>query len=290
MLGGQVTAATLAGNERLALVARFGVGYDNVDVAACTATGVFLTITPEAVRRPMAVVNLTFILALAGRLLEQDTLTRRGTLGGQAIGSRHRLGRQNARHPRLRAHRAGDASPSAKPLGMRHIAFDPYANPRAAADPRRRAGRSRDLAAPVRFPRRRRGADAGDAPHHQRRAAGDDEADRLSDQHGARPARRSAGALRGAARQADRRRGAGRLRAGAGRSRRSDSHAAERDRHSPRALLDGRVRDDDGADRPASRFRRSPAGKAPRNAVNPEAAEHPALREKLRRFAARTGA
>ena len=66
MLGPRVTPATLEGNERLTLVARFGVGYDNIDVPACTAHGVFLTITPEAVQRPMAVVNLTFILALAG--------------------------------------------------------------------------------------------------------------------------------------------------------------------------------------------------------------------------------
>ena len=32
-----MTPATLDGNDRLALVARFGVGYDNVDAAwACT--------------------------------------------------------------------------------------------------------------------------------------------------------------------------------------------------------------------------------------------------------------
>jgi phosphoglycerate dehydrogenase-like enzyme len=133
MLGGQVTAATLAGNERLALVARFGVGYDNVDVAACTANGVFLTITPEAVRRPMAVVNLTFILALAGRLLEQDKLAREGRWADK----------QSARGTGLVGKTLGtlgfgriaqETHAIAKPLGMRHIASDPYANPRAASD------------------------------------------------------------------------------------------------------------------------------------------------------------
>src|SRR5262245_4343110 len=78
LLGARVSEATLDGNERLALIARFGVGYDNVDLTASTVNGVLVTITPEALRRPMAVVNLTYILALAGRLLEQDRLTRSG--------------------------------------------------------------------------------------------------------------------------------------------------------------------------------------------------------------------
>jgi D-3-phosphoglycerate dehydrogenase len=54
VLAPSVSAATLAGADRLVLVARFGVGYDNVDVAACTRAGVLLTITPDGVRRPVA--------------------------------------------------------------------------------------------------------------------------------------------------------------------------------------------------------------------------------------------
>src|SRR5579875_983139 len=55
VLAPRVTARTLAGTDRLKVVARFGVGYDNVDVPACTQAGVLLTITPEGVRRPVAV-------------------------------------------------------------------------------------------------------------------------------------------------------------------------------------------------------------------------------------------
>ncbi len=132
MLGGQITAGSLEGNERLALVARFGVGYDNVDIAACTANGVFLTITPEAVQRPMAVVNLTFLLALAGRLLEQDKLTREGRWADK----------QDARGTGLVGKTFGtigfgriaqETHTIARPLGMRHVAHDPYANPAVAA-------------------------------------------------------------------------------------------------------------------------------------------------------------
>ena len=50
-----MTAATLSTCYRLSIVARFGVGYDNVDVEACTESNVFLTITPDGVRRPVAV-------------------------------------------------------------------------------------------------------------------------------------------------------------------------------------------------------------------------------------------
>ena len=76
ILGPRVTAATLAGAERLAIVARFGVGYDNIDVTACTAAGVVLTITPDGVRRPVAAAALTFMLALSQKVLIKDRLTR----------------------------------------------------------------------------------------------------------------------------------------------------------------------------------------------------------------------
>ena len=54
VLAPRVTAASLEGCDRLTVIARFGVGYDNVDVAACTRNNVLLTITPDGVRRPAA--------------------------------------------------------------------------------------------------------------------------------------------------------------------------------------------------------------------------------------------
>ena len=39
---------------RLSVGARFGVGYDTVDVEACTAAGIAVGITPDGVRRPVA--------------------------------------------------------------------------------------------------------------------------------------------------------------------------------------------------------------------------------------------
>lgn len=124
VLGPKVSAATLAGADRLAVVARFGVGYDNVDVAACDAAGVMLTITPDGVRRPVAAAAVTFVLALAHKVLVKDRLIRDGrwaeklnymgmgltgrTLGVIGVGN---IGREIFR--------------LAAPFGMRHIGHDP---------------------------------------------------------------------------------------------------------------------------------------------------------------------
>lgn len=129
-----LTAQALLPDTSLAIVARFGVGYDKVDVPGCTAAGVALTITPDAVRRPVAVAALTFVLALAGKLLIKDRLTREGSPGfarrtnymgtgleGRVLAS---VGLGNI---------AREMFQLAQPLGMRHIAYDPFAMPSAAA-------------------------------------------------------------------------------------------------------------------------------------------------------------
>ena len=81
LLTQRFTQDSIHSNGRLAVVARFGVGYDTVDVQACTQAGIALVITPDGVRRPVAVSSITFILALAGRLMVKDRLTREGAAG-----------------------------------------------------------------------------------------------------------------------------------------------------------------------------------------------------------------
>ncbi|MFB0547087.1 MAG: dehydrogenase, partial [Anaerolineae bacterium] len=72
------TTASFVGVERLAIIARWGVGYDMIDVSACTEAGVLLAITTDAVRKPVAEAILTFFLALAKKLLAKDRLVRTG--------------------------------------------------------------------------------------------------------------------------------------------------------------------------------------------------------------------
>ena len=94
VLGPVVTAASLVAAKRLTVLARLGVGYDSVDVAACTRSGVALTITPDGVRRPVASAALAFLLALAHKLPLKDRLTRDGRwaekAGHMGIGLRGR--------------------------------------------------------------------------------------------------------------------------------------------------------------------------------------------------------
>ncbi len=81
-LGLKITPESLRGVERLAVVARWGVGYDMIDVPALTEAGIALAITPTATRRPVAEAILTFIFALSTNLLELDRMTRRGQWRG----------------------------------------------------------------------------------------------------------------------------------------------------------------------------------------------------------------
>jgi len=128
-------AESIPAGGRLAIVARFGVGFDNVDVAACTAAGIAVSITPDGVRRPVAQSIMAFVLALANRVMIKDRITRMGPDGfhtrsrymgtglvGRTLASVG-LGNIGAEMFRLAA-----------PFGMRHVAADPAADPALARE------------------------------------------------------------------------------------------------------------------------------------------------------------
>lgn len=52
------------------------MGFDNVDVAACSAAGIATCITPDGVRRPVAVTVVNFMLSLASKLRAKERLAR----------------------------------------------------------------------------------------------------------------------------------------------------------------------------------------------------------------------
>lgn len=74
----RVTSASLAGNDQLLCLSRFGVGFDTVDIAACTEHDVLVTNTPGAVDRPVAEATIGWMLALTHRMLQKDRLVRTG--------------------------------------------------------------------------------------------------------------------------------------------------------------------------------------------------------------------
>ncbi len=132
-LGPKWTQHTLAGNHQLLCCHRGGVGYDMVDVPALTEAGVMQCITPDAVRRPVAIAIITFILALSTKLQIKDKLIREGRweekanyhgvgLTGKTLGS---IGVGNIGHEMFLL---------AKPFGMKHVAYDPYVTQEAIVD------------------------------------------------------------------------------------------------------------------------------------------------------------
>ncbi len=131
----RITRESFPADGRLAVIARFGVGYDTVDVDACTDNGCALVIAPDGVRRPVATAVITLMLALTMRLMDKDRITRRGPDGwatrsrymgtgliGRTLGSLG-IGNIGAEVFRL-----------AKPFGMNFIAHDPYAHPGLARE------------------------------------------------------------------------------------------------------------------------------------------------------------
>lgn len=74
----RIAATSLEGVERLCAIGRCGVGYDNVDLAACTANDIAVYITPGGVVRPVAESIVLFVLALSHNLVLKDRLVRQG--------------------------------------------------------------------------------------------------------------------------------------------------------------------------------------------------------------------
>ncbi|MCI0590285.1 MAG: dehydrogenase [Gammaproteobacteria bacterium] len=69
---------SFAGVDRLLGIALFGVGYDHVDVQACTDADVVLFNVAGAVDRPVAEAILTLMLSLSHHLFQKDRIARSG--------------------------------------------------------------------------------------------------------------------------------------------------------------------------------------------------------------------
>ena len=128
-------ATSVPKSGRLAAVARFGVGYDTVDVPVCTANDIALVITPDGVRRPVAVSIITFMLALTGKMMVKDRLARLGPPGFAARGEHMGVGLVGKVLGSLGVGNIGaEMFRLAKPFDMRFIAHDPYADKAVAAE------------------------------------------------------------------------------------------------------------------------------------------------------------
>jgi len=121
------TAEVLA-VSKLRVVARAGVGFDSVDVAAATEQDVVVTITPGAVEISVAEQTLAMILGIYRNVIERDREVRSGSwkrigfprLAGKTLGiiGFGRIGRA--------------VVPRAQAIGLNVIGHDPFADAKMA--------------------------------------------------------------------------------------------------------------------------------------------------------------
>ena len=130
----KVTAEALKNAFRLCAIGRCGVGYDNVDLKACTQNDIAVYITPSGVVRPVAESIVLFVLGLSHNLILKDRLVRQGRWAEstQVLGREPRqrvvgtIGMGNIASEAIRLLRIFDVS--------RFLAFDPYASTERAAE------------------------------------------------------------------------------------------------------------------------------------------------------------
>jgi len=125
---------SLLGVKRLCCIARWGVGFDSVDVNACVEADVLVALSPMAVRRPLAegILAMIFTLAKNIRLLDRqvrsgkwrDDLRCKSTcIQGRTLGS---VGLGNI---------ASELFRIARVIGFgRLLSFDPYVPREGATD------------------------------------------------------------------------------------------------------------------------------------------------------------
>jgi glyoxylate reductase len=76
--GTRVSSELLENAPRLRVISNVGVGYDNIDVAACTRRRILVTNTPDVLTEATADLAFALLMAVARRLVEGDRYVREG--------------------------------------------------------------------------------------------------------------------------------------------------------------------------------------------------------------------
>ena len=92
--GAPITERVLANAPKLRIVSEYGIGYDNIDIAAATARGVWVANVPGFCVAEVADHTLALLLALSRHILSLDGGLRRGVWGPRSAGPITRLGDQ----------------------------------------------------------------------------------------------------------------------------------------------------------------------------------------------------
>lgn len=125
----ELMSREILGRHRLRVIARMGVGYDAIDVPAATDLNIVVTITPGVLEESVAEHTVALLLGLSRDIVGRDREVRDGNwlrqplprMAGKTFGiiGMGRIGRA--------------VVPRVKGLGMKVIAFDPFADHAFAA-------------------------------------------------------------------------------------------------------------------------------------------------------------
>jgi D-3-phosphoglycerate dehydrogenase len=128
----QITGDMIRQLNRCRVIARFGIGVDNVDIEAATQANIVVTKVPDYCIDEVSDHSLGLLLALARKIPFSNQMTHAGEWKMPAVAPLYRLkgcvlGLVGfGRIPRLLA-------PKAQALGLKVIAYDPYVSEEAMA-------------------------------------------------------------------------------------------------------------------------------------------------------------
>ena len=120
-----ITAEMIQEMPRCRIISRFGIGVDNVDLAAATNAGIVVTKVPDYCIDEVSDHTLALLLALVRRIPSSSARTHAGRWEMKAVVPIHRLRGSVlglvgfGRIPQL-------VAPKAKSFGMKVVAFDPF--------------------------------------------------------------------------------------------------------------------------------------------------------------------
>ncbi len=121
----QITAEMIAQMPKVRIIARFGIGVDNVDIAAATRAGIAVTRVPEYCLDEVSDHALALLLALARKIVPANRLVQAGRWEMSAVVPIQRIRGRTlgllgfGKIPQL-------VAPKAQAFGMKVMAYDPY--------------------------------------------------------------------------------------------------------------------------------------------------------------------
>lgn len=129
-----LSSADIAGLHKCRVIARYGIGVDNIDLDAARNAGIRVTNVPDYCVEEVGVHTVGLALALMRRIPQGDALVRAGGWGVKELGGIQRLSESTMGllgYGRI-AHHVATAM---RALGARVIVHDPYVDPAHAEHP-----------------------------------------------------------------------------------------------------------------------------------------------------------